>query len=303
MSRYIGSVAASRRLTRPIVRAFAAMHYRCCQPYLRWKTRFDPSGVTFRDNSNRMEVSPDLFRHQPRTAVMLAIGASNIANEGSADGRYEPKSGVYNFNFLDGRCYIARDPLLGTAMDRGNLLTRLGDLLVARRIYDQVLLVPIGYGGTFVTEWSPGGRMYPRLRKAIAMLSCAEIRLTHILWQQGEAEGNQPSEKRDEASWINNFAKVENAIRTHKIDVPIFVAQCTICGGAASDVIRKAQKAVVRPDHGILPGPDLDTIGIDQRWDRCHFSVTGMDNAAALWFDAITASNAHGDLLRVSSAG
>jgi hypothetical protein len=276
-----------RSLLRPSVHRYRAARVRRAQ----WKIRLDPSQVTFRDNSNRVEVSRGLFRRKRRVAVVLAIGASNIANEGDPQGCFTPARGVYNFNFLDGKCYVAKDPLLGATIDRSNVLTRLGDRMVACGLYDQVLLVPIGYGGTYIVEWAPDGRMHPRLIEALKMLRRARIRPTHILWQQGEAEGNRPCNESDVTSWIENFAKITDIIRARGIKAPIYVAQCTICHGSPCQSIRRAQAAVNRPEHGIFAGPDLDTIGIDQRWDGCHFSASGMDSAASLWFEAIASSD------------
>jgi hypothetical protein len=276
-----------RDLLRPAVRRFFAIHARYNEQYRRWKDRFDPSHLTISEPGERLEVSADLFRPHADVAVILAAGASNIANEGDPHGCFEPERGVYNFNFLNGRCYVARDPLLGATMARSNVLTRLGDRLVSSGAYQRVLLVPVSYGGTYIAEWTPGGRMYPRLYRALKMLHRAKLNLTHVLWQQGEAEANQPCSEIDGQLWIKSFGTVVNDIRTHNVTAPIYVALATICRGSFSETIRKAQQSVVRPGNGIFPGPDLDTIGLDQRWDGCHFSIQGMDRAAELWFEAI----------------
>src|SRR5262245_54445629 len=48
-----------------------------------------------------------------RDLVLILLGQSNAGNHvGSA---YEPSGNVVNFNFLDGGCYRARDPLLGAS--------------------------------------------------------------------------------------------------------------------------------------------------------------------------------------------
>jgi hypothetical protein len=281
------AVTHIRNILRPYVRQFFATRDRYHQKIVRWKTRFDPSGSTFRESKGRTEVSCRVFQDDSRTAVILAMGASNIANEGDPKGCYVPTTGVYNFNFLDGRCYIAKDPLLGASLDRSNLLTRLGDRIVLSGSYDRVLLIPIAHGGTFIEEWAPGGRMHARLRRTIKLLGRARIKLTHILWQQGEAEANRECADPDGILWVLNFSKIAHAIRAKGINAPIYVARCTVCHGSPCDIIRKAQADVIQPNQGIFAGPDLDTIGNDQRWDGCHFSGHGMDIAADLWYAAI----------------
>ena len=117
--------------------------------YLRWRFPFDPSNVTFRETTGRTEIPVQTFRRERGLAVILAIGASNLGNEGDPEGLFEPAHGVYNFNFLNGKCYVAMDPLLGTTLDRGNVLTRLGARLVSLGFYQRVLLIPVAHGGTY----------------------------------------------------------------------------------------------------------------------------------------------------------
>jgi hypothetical protein len=269
-----------------VPRALVAFH----PIYLRWKSPCDPSGVTFFDAAQRIEVSPQEFHPEPRLAVVLALGASNLANEGEPGELFAPERGVYNFNFLNGRCYVACDPLLGTTLDRSNVVTRLADRLVTQGVYDRVLLVPVAYGGTFIVEWAPGGRMHRRLLQAFKTLRRAGLRPTHILWQQGEAEANHPSGANDVQAWTACFEKVTDVIRAAEPDAPIYVARATICHGGPSEAIRSAQISVVDPKRGVFAGPDLDTIGADGRWDGCHFSTTGLQRSAALWCESLTAS-------------
>jgi hypothetical protein len=272
----------ARRILRPVWRLVLPLYLLV----IKYTRRLDPGSVTFRDTTSRKCVDESLFIANSRLAVILAIGASNIANEGDPDGMFVPLQGVHNFNFIDGRCYVAKDPLLGATRDRSNLLTRLGDLLVRRGIYDHVLLVPIAYGGTFAAEWAPRGRMHPRLQRALKMLAGHRIALTHVLWQEGEAEA--AVRDADPKIWIVHFNAVVDTIRAAAPDTPIYVAQCTICRNAPNDVIRITQRTVVDPRRKIFAGPDLDIIGMEDRWDECHFSTTGLDRAAELWLTAIT---------------
>src|SRR6266852_3649968 len=94
----------------------------------------DPRSVTYRDTTGRKPSDLTEFQNLPAgrkaaQAVILALGASNIANEGDPAGHHTPRAGVHNFNFLDGKSYAAKDPLLGATRNRSNFLTRLSDLL------------------------------------------------------------------------------------------------------------------------------------------------------------------------------
>jgi len=244
----------------------------------------DPDGGSFRDTSGRVLAECALFAPTPRLAVILTFGQSNIANECDPDGCYTPGPGIYNFNLFDSQCYVAKDPLLGATGDRSNFATRLGDLLVRREVYDRVLLVPIAYGGTSMAEWTPNGRMFPRLTQTLIRLRRAGISVTHALWQQGEAEGNA-----DGSAWVSHFKAMVAGLRQHSMSAPIIVAQCTVCCSAPNERIRAAQRAVVAPSAGVFAGPDVDLIGRDERWDGCHFSTAGLEKAAELWFRIVCA--------------
>jgi|GEM_PF-845402 len=250
-----------------------------------YREMLDPDNVTFARSVGRRRIASQAFKPHLRTAVILAFGQSNIGNEGDLSGLYVPGPGVYNFNFLDGRCYVAKCPLLGAGLNRSNFVTRLGDLLVRRKIYDCVLLVPIALGGTYIADWAPGGRANLRLMITLELLRRLGITITHAIFQQGEAEGNQINA--DGAAWARNFDSVVKAVRLYGMEAPIFVAQCSICCCDPNEIIRAAQRSVVDPARGIYAGPDTDTIRRDERWDGCHFSLTGLEKAAQLWFDTI----------------
>jgi len=208
--------------------------YRAKSDYLvlRWFSgrpprRLDPEIGSFFDTRGRVQVDLDQFRHTPRTAVLLAWGQSNIANECDPTGCIEPNPNVFNFNLFDGQCYRAQEPLLGPTGNRSNLLPRLANLLIARGCYNQVLLIPIGHGGSFVGEWLPDGRVGPRLTEVLQQLKKTNISVTHGLWQQGESEAaaTQP----DGESWMRDFAAMVRHSRQLGLTAPIYVAQCTVC--------------------------------------------------------------------------
>jgi hypothetical protein len=224
-----------------------------------------------------------------RTFSMLALGQSNIANEGTADGLYVSGPKVHNLNFLDGKIYQARDPLLGPTGDRSNFLTRLGDLLA--RDYDSVLIIPIAHGGTSIDDWSPGmtsylspgSGCYWRLVHAIRQIKRAEIELSAILWQQGEAETARCNY--DAGLYVKRFLDIARIMRQSGLNAPIYVAQCTRTPTGLNEPIRGAQRQLA--DYsGIRAGPDLDSL--EDRTPDGHLSVKSLQQAAELWYATLT---------------
>jgi hypothetical protein len=218
-----------------------------------------------------------------RSAVLLTAGQSNAANYGQLP--IAPRDGVFNFNWFDGRCYRARDPLLGPDGNGGSVWTRLGDLLVTRGQYDQVLIAPVAVGGSALRRWIPGGDLHSRIVDAKLRLDDAGIRVTHVLWHQGERDSSLDTPP---DHYIAQFGAFVAGLRELGIDAPIYPAVATACGGPGRESIRSAQKALPERYPAVHAGPDTDALDrFEHRYDACHFSDAGLDAHARLWLDAV----------------
>jgi Carbohydrate esterase, sialic acid-specific acetylesterase len=219
---------------------------------------------------------------QGRTAAMLILGQSNGANSGAAP--HVPIRRVFNFNLFDGNCYVARDPLLGTTEFRGNFATRMGDMLIEKEAFDSILLAPISVGGSRIEDWTTGGVRHRRLQVAIRRAMDRGISFTHVLWHQGESNAGPDADK---DIYVACFQDIRAALRAYGVLAPIYVAQASVCRAPPNDVIRSAQRAVVNPALGIFPGPDTDTIGLEDRFDDCHMAKSGLIKHAKLWTEIL----------------
>lgn len=230
----------------------------------------------FRDLADRIEVACPSLRGDG-TAVWLTLGQSNAANEGEL--AYETGPEVFNLNFLDGRCYVARDPLLGATGTGGSVWTRLADRLIAGGRFERVVIVPIAVGGSSIRRWTTGGDLHGRIGRAAEAMRAAGLSPTHILWHQGESDvGTDPQ------AYRRSFAGVLAEIRAQGLEAPVYVAQASICKNHGRAGLRAAQRDLAVEFAGVRPGPDTDTL--DRfRWrrDLCHFSTEGLDEHAALW--------------------
>lgn len=231
----------------------------------------------------------DMFA-DPECGVFLILGQSNAGNHGAE--RYQAAKEVYTLNFMDMRCYRANDPLPGASGDGGSVWSRLGDRLVESGQYKRVLFVPLAFGGTFVTDWTPGGSMNRRLTLALSRLrrwlGQDFLGFTAAVWQQGEAEANHTDMSADD--YHQRTLEVIADLRSRGVFCPIFTSVSTICGPGPHPhknhaAIRLAQSRLPEPRIGVLPGPDTDTIGESGRHDGCHFSASGLVACSDLWFD------------------
>jgi carbohydrate esterase-like sialic acid-specific acetylesterase len=214
-------------------------------------------------------------------SVLLIIGQSNGGNHGET--RSTAHRAVFNFNFFDGLCYRACDPLLGATGDGGSPWCILGDDLIADGFAPSILLCPLSVGGSTVAEWAPGGTYQHRMTYGIARLRQAGFEPSYVFWHQGEADALYGTQADD---YIKAFRALVGSLRDLGIRAPIYVANASyfaIPDGYAANqaIIRRAQQSLISPQQGILSGPDTDLIR--DRFDGCHMGTAGLREHAQMW--------------------
>ena len=242
-----------------------------------------------------------------RTLVLVPFGQSNAASELGSP--YVPSDKVLNFNYVDGNCYKAQDPLLGaTTRDPphvGSIWGILGDMLIATGRWDWIILAPVSVSGSFLEDWVPGNKNFPRLEKVIKALKKVDLTVDSFLWIQGEAEAFfVPDGPRYKSLFMTM------ATRIHEMSpAPIYVAIETTCRKksrpletldpgervrqlAGQMVIENAQHDLVNEKIGLLAGPNLDLFSTYDRWDSCHLNDFGQRTAAELWLYYLTTPGA-----------
>lgn len=248
------------------------------------------SEVAFNDTRGREEVSCWNIDHD--AGVILTMGQSNAANFGETP--YKPRGRVFNFNWADGKCYRAEDPLLGATGTRGSVWSRLGDALVENRRFKEVLLVPIAVDGSSVRDWAGPSGPAARAVRAGDVLRSYGLKITHVLWHQGEADWEMHKD-----TYQRLFTRMTEYIRAHRIDAPVFVATASVCNNNGADQIRQAQRELPYRLANVHAGPDTDALdSIHDRTDNlCHFSTRGIALHARLWFDVLTQHQARSKAL------
>jgi hypothetical protein len=235
----------------------------------------------FKDTRGRSEVDCGQF-NQPGSAILVTLGQSNAANE--SEPGFQPGAGVFNFSFFDGKCYVARDPLLGTTGDEGSVWSRLGDELVRSGRYQRVLIAPIAVGGSRVRAWTPTGAHFSRIVAVQKALAARGLKATHVLWHQGESDARWTTQE----EYLDMFGQMLEGMRGEGIDAPVYVAVASACGHSGSEAIRAAQREIPHKFANTRPGPNTDEID-RMRWrrDGCHFSAEGLKLHAAAWVEAL----------------
>ncbi|HYZ49150.1 MAG TPA: sialate O-acetylesterase [Sphingomonas sp.] len=200
--------------------------------------------------------------------VVLIAGQSNAASHGESKGKFTPNV----VNYYQGKCYAARDPLLGATGRNGSVWSRL-----AWR--GPVVLAPVAIGQTRLSSWAPGGRLWPRITESIDELESLGLPVNYVIWHQGEADAEEAT---DPVVYRQALERLIRSIKARAKTATVIVSPGTYCLGLSSPAIVAAQRAGAR-DAGALIGPETDLLGSAYRHDGCHFNNAGLEAVARMW--------------------
>jgi hypothetical protein len=220
-----------------------------------------------------------------RTAIILAIGQSNIANYGAV--RVATRHPKAVLGYFDGKCYVAGSPMLGASGDGGEFLTLLADRLIDDDVYRSVIVVPSGIGGTAIALWQRNGQLNNMLVHTLKGLPPG-YKVTQVLWQQGESDFLLATPPAD---YVASFRSLVDVLAENGVDAPLYISISTKCGPwTASNPIAEAQRSLIDGSRVFL-GVDSDgLLRAKDRFDDCHLSESGQRKTAAAYAEAIKRS-------------
>src|SRR5258708_7367723 len=226
----------------------------------------------------------------PDTAVVLAIGQSNIANHSERRVTSSHRSEVVNF--FGGKCYRAASPLLGATGEEGEFLTLLGDRLVDGGVYRSVVIVSSAIGASSIAMWRKGGVLNALLLHVLNGLPPG-YRITQVLWLQGETDYADVSLE----DYTAAFRSLLDTLADGGVTAPVFLSVATRCFPAwkADNPTAGAQRLLVDDRRGFL-GADTHALlaDTDRRPRRCPFCARGQQKTARALAAAIARGRAGG---------
>ncbi len=214
--------------------------------------------------------------------VFVTAGQSNSANHGSP--RLSPADDRVSARGPSGWRH-ADDPQPIATGSGGSPWPPLGDMIAAQHDVP-VGFVSVGWGGTRVDQWLPGGTLYPRLKDALAGLGPGGARA--VLWHQGESDAAAHTTGGDYAARLRAVVAASRADAGY--DVAWGVARAAYLPGGSRDaeaVVRAAQQRVIDDDPLVFAGPNTDELGPEYRHDGVHFNEEGLRAHARGWAEAI----------------
>jgi hypothetical protein len=246
------------------------------------------------------------------TRVIVVTGQSNTTNVVPA--LYVPANrlGVINFNIGDGGFYRAKsggsiDPLLGctgfapnlpatSPWPNGNWIGQLADQLITAGKATNVIVVPIGVGGSFIADWAAGGSNNPRIAVAFRRMQRAGLVPDVIISGQGESDHGATSQ----AAYMASANSMIATFRSFWPTVPIFINVESWAGGSVDPNIANAQAAIVNHSTGIWAGANADALtgnscgaggaSACRQSDGLHWSTAGAFSIATAVRAALAAS-------------
>lgn len=238
------------------------------------EVEFDSFGRLINSSSHTEIACP---AQNENMGVLVAFGQSNSANHAEYKSSKSELEGVVNY--FNGRCYIAESPLLGATGADGEWISLTAKKLIEAGVYEEVIVVSSGIGGTAVERWADGNDLNRMLMDVMQNLK-ADYRVTDMVWHQGESDRVYTHTE----VYETYFLSMLNNIRDIGIRAPIFVSIASICGKEESwtypNRVSIAQTKLLE-NEGIQLGVNTDeVVPINFRYDGCHFGKTGQDLAA-----------------------
>lgn len=211
--------------------------------------------------------------------VFVTAGQSNSANHGLPP--LAPVDPRVSARGLDG-WRRAGDPQPIATGTGGSPWPPLGDALAAA-LDVPIGFVSVGWGGTRVDQWLPGGTLYPRLRDALDGLRPTGARA--VLWHQGESDALAGTTTEDYVERLQTI--IEVARLDTGFAMPWGIARASFLPGLAPEVMAAViagQDIVIAADPLVFAGPPTDDLlGTQWRHDAVHFNEAGLREHAARW--------------------
>lgn len=229
---------------------------------------------------NKMKV--DCPAADARTLVLLVAGQSNAAN--SAGQKFQSTHGANVVNFFEGKCVIAKSPLLGSTGEWGEPWTLLANKLIDKGVADRVVIAPVAFGGSAIRAWASG-----ELRKSL-LDTIASVRkryqVSGVIWYQGESDFIFST---PEAEYRDDLSTLIGLIRRAGVSAPIYLTAASRCANSdwnwsPDNAVVRAQRSAVNSSAQVFMGVDADSLltGFD-RYDDCHLSASGVDKITDEW--------------------
>jgi len=219
----------------------------------------------------------------PENSLSIAIfGQSNSANYVSEKSDIAIPSNLYQYDWKSHKCYLYKEPLLGTEGWGGNVITYTATKM-ANNSNKPIVIIPFGIGSTSVLGWAYG-QPSSHHEKVMKRVKESLMSPSIFLWHQGESDSNLPEEV-----YYNALRKVVESTFNSFPQTSFGIALASRCNNKPSNPVRNAQTRISKDLPNSFISADSDKItGLDKRLNDCHFSAKGASELGNLYYESIT---------------
>ncbi len=230
--------------------------------------------IEFSDSQTRIKKDISTLK-QP--FVILIAGQSNVANTVSSLSKSSPNI----YNFYDSALYHAQDPLLGATGKQGSLWIEVGEQLLAKTNYSEVVIINIARNNSSISDWINNGEFNNLIIQTHNSAVLYGLKPDVLLWGQGERDALDNMRKSDYQKMLTNFV---NNTNKEAQSMPIIISLSSRCFSNTENTnIRHAQMETIKRFNFVFQGPDTDKLGTVYRYDDCHFNTQGKEINSMLW--------------------
>lgn len=286
MSGKVDLGATTRRHSSPKLWTFVAITL-VAGLVIGWRYGFDsgaeapkPLPIDLREIASDVESREEVPCPRPDDAFNLVLfGQSNIAN--GVGHRFPLPEGEQILNRFKGKCYIARDPMLGATGDGGSIAIPLASALETDKV---VVVDTFGVSNTRAQDWLEGGRVREHFLSQKEALQAAPAAPDFFVWMQGEADRFQ-----DIPAFQDSLMKLMQEVQATFPDTPLGITGTSYCGAKPEPRVVEAQRAVA-DELGLVWLSNTDRFSTpEDRYDECHLSERGARKVAASIAESINA--------------
>lgn len=238
--------------------------------------------LTIGSGSGRYVSTNGLIEKQPlvseSTGIFITYGQSNSTNHGQIG--YVVKNDVHMF--FEGKTYEYKDPSLGGTGLGGSVWGMVGDKLIEKGIYNEVIFSNCGWGGKTINELKEG-EIFDYLVKNHSLMIEKYGRVDGILFHQGESDNFKDGPE----AYYGSFVNFIDNLKSKGINTNVYLSRVSFCGETypINDRLTTVQNRLVNDLSNVFEGPNTDLLSEPKFRlpDNCHFSQLGYHKFSDMW--------------------
>lgn len=201
--------------------------------------------------------------------VVVAFGQSNSSNH------LQPRMADTTnqvYNFYQGKCYIASDPMLGASGRGGSIWVPMGQKLAAAT-HKKIVISSFGIGGSTIQRWEYPKDLGGHMARNLAAVRDVYPHIDYFLWIQGESDvdDNAPA-------YGATLLRLIEVTKKWFPDSQFGISSTSFCADRMNTDITDKQKEIATTTPGVFWLGDTDQFrSAGYRRDNCHFDAKGTE--------------------------